>query len=179
MSDTVAVDPSAPPLAADVAAPVPCERCGTFVQGAPVKVWTQKVCESCATLLRQEVQLYPYGYILGVGILGNFALAAILCALNWKRLGDTSRMRNAIVMSVIGGAWVAFMLIKDIQGGGCFVNLIGSVVASQGLKEVWEEHKKAGGARANLVWPVVLGVGGILSVAFVIGVGLYLAGYDV
>jgi hypothetical protein len=143
-----------------------------------VKVWERRVCESCAALLRQETRLYPYEYILALGILGNFAFAAVLSAINWKRMGDKVRMRNAILLAVLGVGWLVFMVAKDVKGGGCVVNIIGSLVAAQGLKEGWAEHKKAQGARANLLWPLLIGVFGGLAAGMGIAFGLELAGYE-
>jgi uncharacterized membrane protein YeaQ/YmgE (transglycosylase-associated protein family) len=176
MSNAVASDPSLPSPSADVGAQVPCPRCGTFLSGVPVKVWERRVCESCATLLREEARLYPYAYIMALGILGNFGFAAILSAINWKRLGDRSRMRNAIIVAVLAGGWIAFLLAKDVSGGGLFINIIGSVMAAQGMKEAWEEHRKADGARANLVWPLVIGLGSFLGVVVAVAAGMELSG---
>ncbi|WNG44992.1 hypothetical protein F0U60_13450 [Archangium minus] len=139
---------------------VPCDRCGTFVQGAPEQIGPRRVCEACAALLRKEIRLYPTWYIYLWGVLLNFTIAGVLSAINWKRLGDRTRMRNSVLVAVFGVAWTALVLFLQFKmGAGLFINVIGSRVAAQSLQDVYEQHKKAGGARANLLWPLVISVG--------------------
>lgn len=142
---------------------VPCDRCGTFVQGAPEQIGPRRVCEACAALLRKEIRLYPTWYIYVWGVLLNFTVAGILSAINWKRLGDRTRMRNSVLVAVFGAAWTALVLFLQFRAGaGLLINIIGTRVATQALSDVYEQHKKAGGVRANMLWPVVIGVGGFV-----------------
>jgi hypothetical protein len=148
---------------------VPCDRCGTFIQGAPEKLGPRQVCGSCAALLRKELRLYPTWYIYTFGILLNFTFAGICSAINWKRLGDRTRMRNSAIMAAVGIAWTTAVIVLEFNSfGGMFINIIGTRVAAQSLDDVYKQHKEAGGARANLIWPLVITVG-----VFVLLVGAY------
>jgi hypothetical protein len=152
---------------------VPCDRCGTFIQEAPEKIGPRLLCESCAVLLRKELRLYPTWYIYLWGILGNFAFAGIFSAINWKRLGDKTRMRNAIIMAVFGVVLTAAVIALQFRSyGGLIINIFGTRGAVQSLDDVYQRHKAAGGARANLLWPLVITVGAILLMA--IGYAVYL-----
>ncbi|HEX8824557.1 MAG TPA: hypothetical protein VF794_31840 [Archangium sp.] len=154
---------------------VPCERCGTFIQGEPQQIGVRQVCESCAPLLRKELRLYPTWYVYVLGIVLNFTLAGILSAINWKRLGDKTRMRNSLIITAFGVAWSTLVVVFEFKaGGGIITNIIGTRVAAQALAGVYDEHKKAGGARANLLWPLVSLVGAfaLLVVVAVVYLGL-------
>jgi hypothetical protein len=123
-------------------------------------VGVRLLCETCAPLLRKEIRLYPPWYVYVWGILINFSIAAILSALNWKRLGDRSRMRNASIMAAFGVAWTALVVALEFNaGGGLIINIIGTNVAAQALSSEYEQHKQQGGARANLLWPLASALG--------------------
>jgi hypothetical protein len=144
---------------------VPCERCGTFTQ-APVKVGARELCDACASLLRNETRLYPYVYTNVVGILLNPSVAAILSALNWKRLGDRERTRNALILGVFAIAWTIVSMAFDIPYSIIFfVGVAATRIATLGLKEPLEAHWQAGGSRANRLWPVLITLG-IFAVMF-------------
>jgi hypothetical protein len=145
---------------------VPCERCGTFVQGKPEQVGVREVCAACAPLLRQELRLYPtwYVYVLGIGL--NFTLAGVLSAINWKRLGDRTRMRNSLIVTALAVACSGLMLAYDNRVFSALTNLIGTGVAAQALGPAYEQHRKAGGARANLFWPPL--ITGLLFLLFAV-----------
>jgi hypothetical protein len=148
---------------------VPCDRCGTFIQGAPEKIGPRRVCESCAALIRKELKLYPTWYIYLWGILGNFTFAGIFSAINWKRLGDKTRMRNAIIMTVFGMVLtVAIILLQFRSYGALIINILGTRAAAQTLDAVYEQHKRGGGARANLLWPLAIFLGALVLVTIVV-----------
>jgi hypothetical protein len=169
-------------MAPEAALPVPtsqlpCERCGTFMPGDPIRVGTRQVCASCAATLRKELRLYPYVYVLVVGTLFNFCLAGILAGLNWKRLGDKPRARNAFIIAALGVVWMGVLIFLDTaMRGAVILNFIGARVAAQGLDEVYKQHKAAGGTRANLIWPVVYTLG--VFVALVLGYTAFLIATD-
>ena len=136
---------------------MPCERCGTFVQGEPERVGVREVCAACASLLRKELRLYPTWYVYVLGILLNFTLAGVLSAINWKRLGDRIRMRNSLLIAAFGVVWTTLVVGFEFRaGGGIIINIIGTRVAAQALESAYDQHKRAGGPRANLLWPVVI-----------------------
>jgi hypothetical protein len=144
-------------------AQAPCERCGTFIQGEPFTFGPKEVCESCSILLRQQIRLYSTNYTLVLGLLGNFAMAGVLCAINWKRLGDRTRMRNATIVAVVGVVWVAFGMVYNVPGGVMLgANIIGTMVAMQSMKDAYQQHRREGGADANKLWPVLSLIGVIL-----------------
>ncbi len=147
---------------------LPCERCGTFVPGDPIRVGTRQVCEACASHLRKELRLYPYLYVLLVGSFFNFALAGILAGINWKRLGDKTRARNAFIIAALGGAWMVMMIALDTSmRGGLILNFIGARVAVQAMEQPYKKHREAGGGRANLIWPVVATLGVFVALVLV------------
>lgn len=152
---------------------MPCDRCGTFIPGTPEKIGPRLLCESCAELVRKELRLYPTWYIYLWGILGNFTFAGIFSAINWKRLGDKDRMRNAILLAVTGLVLTTVVVLLELRSyGGLIINVIGTRVAVQTLDEVYKRHKEGGGARANLLWPLVITVGGFVLMAIAYAVYL-------
>lgn len=157
------------------AAAVPCERCGTFLPGSPLRARASRVCAPCASLLRKQLPLYPYVYLNVVGMLLHFALAAVLSAINWRRLGDRERMWNASIVAVFGVLWLLAGLALGIRGGFLVLaNIVGARVATQGLREPCEKHWRAGGTKANRLWPVLIAIG-VLGGAVVLRVLLLLA----
>lgn len=146
---------------------MPCERCGSFIQGEPEQVGVREVCAACAPLLRKELRLYPTWYVYVLGIVLNFTLAGVLSAINWKRLGDRVRMRNSLLIAAFGVVWTTLVVVFEFRaGGGIIINIIGTRVAAQALESAYDQHKRAGGPRANLLWPVVIlaGVAALLVV---------------
>ncbi|PTL78527.1 hypothetical protein [Vitiosangium sp. GDMCC 1.1324] len=154
-------EPEVPSLSEE--ARVPCERCGTFLLGAPRKIGPRRVCKACARLLRDEIALYPTGYIYVWGILINVTFAGIFAAINWKRLGNRTRMWNAVIVAVCGVVWTLIAInLPNIACAGFIINLIGTRIAAQTLDEEYERHKKEGGARASLLWPVIISLGAMM-----------------
>lgn len=147
--------------------PLPCERCGTFIQGAPQLIGERQLCESCAPLLRKELRLYPTWYVYTWGILINCTIAGVLAAINWKRLGDKARMRNALIVAAVGFVWSTFVVIMDFQARSMLsiVHVVATAVAAQALDQAYKSHKRQGGARANLLWPVGVVLGILVPVA--------------
>ncbi len=135
--------------------PPVCARCGTFLsEGA-----RGPECDACRE--RQEAArrtrgLYPRWYVLTLGILVNFTIAGVLAALNWRALGDRVRMRNAWIVAAIGAVASAVVITSEVGRLGLLLNVIGSVVAAQGLEPVLKAHFEAGGKRASLLKPVGL-----------------------
>ncbi len=158
---------------------VPCERCGTFVQGEPVQVGVRRVCEACAPLLRKELRLYPTWYVYVLGIVINFTLAGVLSAINWKRLGDRTRMRNSLLIAAFGAIWTTLVVAFEFRpGGGIIINIIGARVAAQALDSAYQQHKRAGGARANLLWPLLVIAGSVALLMLLAAVVLVLTDMD-
>lgn len=170
-----AADALLPSPAPAVMPQVPCERCGTFTEET-VKVGARKVCAPCSALLRKELRLYPYVYMNVVGSLLNFTIAAVLSAINWKRLGEPERMLKALIIGGFGVAWTVAVMVFDIS---TIVTLALGIaltrVATQGLKEPCEEHWKAGGARANRLWPLLITFGLFAAVLGVVVAVAYAA----
>jgi hypothetical protein len=168
------LSPDARPLpSGSVGSGVPCDRCGTFVQGTPEQLGTYRVCEACVPVLRKEIRLYPTWYVYVWGILLNVTFAGIFSAINWKRLGDKVRMRNAIIVTVLGVvASAALITFASSSRIGFFMNIAGTQVAAQALDAAYKRHKAEGGARANLLWPLVITVGVFVLIAIAFGVYL-------
>lgn len=171
MSEPLPHQPSlAPPVPTPADEPgVPCERCGTFIQEEPRKVDVHLLCETCAPLLRKEIRLYPTWYVFVLGIVVNFTIASALSAINWKRLGDRTRMRNASILAVCGVAWTVLVMGLEFKAKGGYIltniiNIIGTTVAAQALDGAYKQHKQQGGSRANLLWPPLIAVSAILAV---------------
>jgi len=177
MSEPALLPPS--PAGVDLPSPsegagVPCERCGTFVQGEPERVGVREVCAACASLLRKELRLYPTWYVYVLGIVLNFTLAGVLSAINWKRLGDRIRMRNSLLIAAFGALWTTLVVVFEFRaGGGIIINIIGTRVAAQALESAYDQHKRAGGPRANLLWPILITAG--LLALVVVAAAVYYA----
>lgn len=160
-----AVDP-APPAEQPL---IPCDRCGTFIQGEPQQVQARQLCKACAVRLRAELEerkLYSYWYLIGVGLLLNPTLTAILAAINWKRLGQPFRMWTSIVVTVITAAWTANWLYSgDVPS--IPLKLLGALVviavSTQGMKPLYQKHLAVGGGRASGFLPVLIVVVVVLS----------------
>ncbi|HEY0093772.1 MAG TPA: hypothetical protein VGB96_05585 [Archangium sp.] len=172
MSEPATLQPVLPSPSLAEEPGVPCERCGTFLQGKPRNVGVRRVCETCASLLRKQLRLYPTWYVSALGILINFTLAGALSAINWNRLGDRSRMRNALVITAAGVLWSMLIMARsyEVDDGltgrmlSLVINLVATQVAAQALKPEYAQHVQQGGARANLLWPLLIGIGTIVAV---------------
>jgi hypothetical protein len=153
---------------------LPCRRCGTFIQGVPALVNARLLCQPCAALIRRRsMKLYPYFYMNAVGIIVNLAMGGAMAAINWKRLGNKRRMWVAIGVMVSGLVWsvVFFNEALLIYGGPGLLpqsiprmpyllrvtwQIAGTLVATLGMNSAIEQHREAGGAFANRLWPVLL-----------------------
>lgn len=137
-----------------------CDRCGTFVASSEVSsIGPRRVCRACAAVLRKEIKLYPYAYVLVMGLLGNFAIAAVLSALNWRRLGDKERTRISLVVAGLGLVWIVALLWFDLGRLGFPANIGGTLAVTNGFNKIYAQHRKEGGARANMLWPVLILIG--------------------
>ncbi len=135
----------------------------------------QRLCAACGERIKQEIQstrLWPVGYIWGVGVLLNGVTGAILSALNWKRLGDERRAREAWTIAGIGAAaFVAIIAIPKVPGVlGMVVSIAMTRHAVKGLEVPWSTHKAQSGPVANRLLPILATLGGLIVV-----VGLYVA----
>jgi hypothetical protein len=165
MSEPDSLPAAASPAVLSTEPPKPCDRCGTFLREEPILVGSRSVCSACATALRQEQKLYPYGYILALGVLGNFAVGGVLAALCWKRLEDRTRMWTAAAVAGAGVIWLVVLLVfEPVVRLALPLNVVGTFAALGPYKHTWLQHRRAGGARANLLLPVVITIGCMLGV---------------
>jgi hypothetical protein len=141
-----------------------CTRCGTFITGpSAFELGERRWCAACVEVLKREVRLWPYGYVLGVGALLNFVPAAVLLGLNWQRLGETKQARGMWVAAAIGlVVFGALLASGSSKGAGCGVNLALSVLLARPYREPWKKLKALGFGRANVWLPVVLTVVGVI-----------------
>jgi hypothetical protein len=159
----------------------PCERCGTFIQGAPVELEGLQVCPACAALAVKGIKLYPSRYVLVLALLTPI-LGGTLAAINWKRLRSPGRMWLAIILAVHGVALSAFNyalgfpafveFIVSIVGRdavrlpmaflyrhrmGFFIcRVLATLLVLHGMKITVAQYRKAGAATANLGWPLLI-----------------------
>jgi len=170
-------DSSALSNANSFAAP-PCSRCGTFVNHAEAVVTPSGIlCPACVQRNLQTVRLWPWGYVLGVGVLLNVVVAAVLLAINWQRLGEKDKARNLWIVSAVGTVVVLGLAMLPRGGGiGCGLNLVATLLMARDYKPVWERLKQQGQARASVVWPIVITVAAAVGLGVIAIVGMELMG---
>jgi hypothetical protein len=104
--------------------------------------------------------------------------AGTLAALNWRRLGNTSKA-NGILLQ-LGGLLLAVLIIGPaafmplVFAGGfiavaVWVSLVSTVIAraTSSLSAIEAAHEAVGGAKANLVLPVMIASSLAIPAAFI------------
>lgn len=161
------------------AAPVPstCERCGGFHGDAAVLLRGKRLCAACGERVLREIRsarLWPLGYLWVVGVLLGGAVAAVLAALNWRRLGEAERSRNAWIYAGLGVAGTT--AIVALQKAPASLNVLFSIavtkLAVNGFEVPWRTHKEQGGQVANRVLPI------LITLAVVVAVGVIYAAIE-
>lgn len=145
-----------------------CSRCGAFA-----KTWEfePKLCEACQRRLTESTRFWSDRALTGFGILLNPAVGAVLLALNFKRLGDSSRARTWTVVSAVLIAVYALVVVADVQARGLFgVNVVFGLFLSRQWAPSWKRLTEVGVQRAS-VWPPLLITLGVLAL-FVVGLVL-------
>jgi hypothetical protein len=177
-----------------------CSRCGTFVSMLELaELEPAPLCVDCSKRIR-AVKLFPYPFVLAIGLLFNATAGLALAAINYHRINDPRRRALAIagaIAWIVGGLAMQAGLLglqtaaqngKDpMQTMNLMVLLEGAAFVISGglmllltsrLKAVWAEHK-ALGQRAGLVLPIAAGLAlGIVigSPSFLFGLGLWSLG---
>lgn len=128
----------------------------------------------------RNTRLWPVGYIWGVGVLLNGVTASILCALNWKRLGDDRRAREAWIIAGVGAA--AMVGVITIPKVPAFAGLVLSILMTKqvirGLEVPWRTHKAQSGPVANRLVPILATIGGLVVLVMLYVVTLMALGIE-
>ncbi len=136
---------------------LPCTRCGTFAKARLTLLEKHRWCEGCTALLAKELRLWPYGYLVAVGALLNFVPAAVMLALNWRRLQLPARARGMWIAAGLGYLLLAVLIVADSAPGiQCGINAVITFIMARSYAPVWKELKGAGFKRANVVLPILL-----------------------
>lgn len=160
--------PESPTSALPAPAPAPpCSRCGTFVpDDQTVQFLGKRYCTACHERMMASLRLWPWGYIVGVGMLLNVAVATVLLALNWRRLGEHQRERSMWAATVaIVVMLIAIMAVPTPRGTVTGASVFATWQLSKSYRPVWAELKAKGARRANVVLPVVFATAAVLVVA--------------
>ena len=163
--------------------PLPCERCGHSPPTARVAVAGKRVCIACADQLVRDARpapaIWPTFLIFATGFLSPLA-PPVLAAINWARLGDRRRVRDAVGLVILGAVCSVGQVISnfsaldaeltsvdvDRQLPFVLVALGVAFFATLPLRRRYTEHRLQGGRRAS-VWPALLiGFGLQLAIGF-------------
>lgn len=136
---------------------------------APVLLRGKRLCAACGERVLQEIRstrLWPVGYLWIVGVLLNGALAAVLAAINWRRLEDQERSRTAWIYAGLGLAGtIAIVALPSAPTSlSVVISTIVTKLAVAGLDVPWRTHKEQGGKVANRLLPVVITVAAVVAV---------------
>ena len=88
-----------------------CERCGTFAE-----LWslTPRLCPACQQRLLAEKPFWTSAYLIGLGAVLNPTGAAVLAALNFKRLGDEKAARTWTMVALVFGVFYGVLIAADL-----------------------------------------------------------------
>jgi hypothetical protein len=135
------------------------------------------LCPGCTPIVA-SVSLYPARWIWGLAMATGPFTAGTLAALNWRRLGNTPKSHRIFLQ--LGGLLLAVLIIgpaafmPPVFAGGfivvaVWVSLVSIVIAraTSPLSAIEAAHTAIGGAKANVVVPVMIASGLALPAAFI------------
>lgn len=106
------------------------------------------------------VKLWNPKWFTALGVLFSFLPAAILCALNYGRLGDTGKKNNYLIISGIGFVamiLLAFIVQQDLMKYVFYALNIGiASYMSKNQTDIFKNHINSGGQKASYIVPVVV-----------------------
>lgn len=147
-----------------------CDRCGSFYTEQAVAFGKQALCAACGDLLKAKLlstRVWSSRYVWGVGILLNGATAAVLVALNWRRLGNAHRERTSWIHAGIASAALMAVILSPVpQAVGWLTSIFITWFVTRSYGEEWQEHAKLQGPTANRLLPIVFTVA-VLAVVLV------------
>ena len=128
--------------------------------------------------------LWTVGYLWLVGLIFGAALPGVLAAVNWQRLGEPIRARVCMMIAAVAAAAqiVAMMTLSTMreQIAPFFlgINLGALVWLTRGLGERVYAHLEAGGEREGTIWPIMVYVTIVFSVALAVTLVLMVVAPD-
>jgi hypothetical protein len=149
--------------------PLPCERCGFAPPTARVAVGGKRVCLACAEHLTRASlpapALWPTLVVFATGFLSPLA-PPVLAAVNWARLGERRRMREALGLALVGGICDVGRVVAMLQGTAperqlpfIAVGLLIAFFATIPLRPRYLAHRERGGKNAGFLPALLIAVG--------------------
>jgi len=150
-------------------APLPCERCGFAPATARVEVEGKRVCLTCAAHLTRAAQpapaLWPTFLVFATGFLSPVA-PPVLAAINWSRLGERRRMREALGLALVGALCDVGRVVSMLSGTDpdkqlpfIAVGLLIAFFATIPLRQTYLAHRQRGGKAARLLPALLVALG--------------------
>ena len=152
--------------------PLPCERCGHSPPTARVAVGGKRVCILCADQLARDARpapaIWPTLLVFATFLLSPLA-PPVLAAINWARLGDRRRVRDALGLVVLGAICAVGQLVTEVTSTNpndldqqlpFVVVTVGlAVFATMPLRRRYMEHVAQGGKRAGVGLALIITIG--------------------
>jgi putative flippase GtrA len=143
-------------------------------------VGARSMCTECEARVRRDIRLWPFGYIVGIGVVLHPTAALVLLGIAYHRLGRLTRgswlFAGAALLGVLTAVAVAIHALTQATAPslpfGASTALAAAITLSAAYpyRDEWSTHRDAGGSRASLLFPILGTLAAIIGVALTIAV---------